>query len=216
MRWVGLVLVAGLLAACGPGDTRKFELTTSPEPGAELQRTFSGCAWGEAKGAHGLSIWSFACGPQFGNVRLVADDALPGFVLEATGPEGMDRRPAIRIFPKPAVEPIDAILPAVRAASTGPATATCVFEPAPGVDHVGGGDFVLAPTGDAKAAYDAAISSDQMPEPPCGALGVSGVGDRVFRVLAGDSESVAWIDFGSEIQIFDATTLKRGQAAPRH
>jgi hypothetical protein len=41
-------------------------------------------------------------------------------------------------------------------------------------------------------------------------MGPSEAGDRVFEIIAPDK--VAYIDFGSEIQIFDASTLKATEA----
>jgi hypothetical protein len=206
MRVLGVTaLLCGMLAACSPGDTGKFDphAAAAPTPGATAQATFAGqCAWGEVKGAT-LSIWSYACGPESGHIHLVADDALPGFRRAGDAPESTV---AIRIFAKPADAPIEAILPAVQAASPGPSTAACAFAPAPGVDHEGRADFQFAPTGADKAAYDAAAAGGEVPAMPCGELGVGPAGDRIFRAIAPDK--VAYIDFGSEIQIFDATTLK--------
>jgi hypothetical protein len=175
-----------------------------------MRETFTNCTWGEVKGAT-ASIWSYACGADAGNVRLAADDALPGFVIESTDPAAPGRRTAIQIFAKPQDAPIEAVLDAVRAASPGPQTATCGFMPAPGVDHEGKPRFIFSPVGEARAAYERAITGDTIPEPPCGAMGPSEAGDRLFEVIAPDK--VAYIDFGSEIQIFDASTLKVIDAA---
>lgn len=208
MRTIGAALVViGALCACSPGDTRKVEpaAAEAAKPSQAALETFgANCAWGEVKGA-ALSMWSYACGPDFGSVRLVADDALPGFALESAGVDGQpERRTVVRIFDKPAEAGIDAILPTVRAASPGLATSSCVLEPAPGRD----GLYLLAPTGPIRAAYDAENFSDTVPAMPCGDLGVGPAGDRVFKVMEGHPDKVAYIDYGSEIQIFDAATLK--------
>ena len=213
MRAIAAVMiVAASLAGCSPGDTRKIEsaAATAVEPSAVMRETFSKCAWGEVKGAT-VSVWSFACGADAGNVRLAAGDALPGFVIESTDPAAPGRRTAIQIFAKAPDAPIDAILDAVRAASPGPQTAACGFMPAPGVDHAGKPRFIFSPVGEARAAYELAITGDQIPEPPCGPMGPSEAGDRVFEVIAPDK--VAFIEFGSEIQIFDASTLTVTEAA---
>jgi hypothetical protein len=202
-----MIVLATALAGCGPGDTRKVEATavTAVAPPEGMRETFAKCTWGEVKGA-AASIWSYACGADAGNVRLVADDALPGFVIESTDAAAPGRRTAIRFFPKAADAPVESILDAVRAASPGPQTATCGFMPAQGVDHQGHPRFVFSPLGEARAAYDRATAGDNIPEPPCGAMGPSEAGDRVFEVIAPDK--VAYIDYGSEIQIFDAKSLK--------
>ncbi len=201
------------LAACSPGDTRKIEPPThaAAEPNAAMKETFANCTWGEVEGA-GLSIWSYACGPGFGDVRLVADETLPGFALESTGAEGVQRRPVVRVFKKAADAPLDAVLPAVRAASPGPATATCAFAPSASFDAIGHTRFVLEPTGVAKAAWDASVQGDSPGEAPCGDLGVSIVGDRYFEVSPDKQDTVVFVELGSEIQIFDAGTLKAADA----
>lgn len=207
MRAMLAMVAAMALAACGPGDTRKIDpaATAAPKPSEAMAQTFSGCTWEEVKGAT-ASVWSYACGEGHGSIGLAADDALPGFVIRSTDPAAPGQSTAIRFFSKPADAPIDAILPAVRAASPGSATATCAFEPATGVDHAGKQRFVFAPTGPAKAAYDLANRGPDAPEPPCGVMGPAPSGDRTFEVIAPDT--VAFIEWGSEIQNFDASTLK--------
>lgn len=220
MRFMGVVAVlAGALAACSPGETGKYDphAASAPTPPPAAAETFgANCTWGEVKGAQ-LTIWSYACGPESSGIHLEADDTLPGFRLVGNFPE----RPAvIRVFDKPAGAPVDAILPAVRELSPGPATAACAFAPATGVDHEGKAHVVLTPTSADRVAYDAAAASDTVPENPCGDLGIGPAGDRYFVELAPDK--VAFIDAGSEIQIFDVATLKvvpadaDAHAAPAH
>jgi hypothetical protein len=45
-------------------------------------------------------------------------------------------------------------------------------------------------------------------ERPCGFMGPGDVGDRYFVTLPGHPEIVVFIEAGSELQIFDAETLK--------
>ncbi|MDZ4776894.1 MAG: hypothetical protein SGJ23_08930 [Alphaproteobacteria bacterium] len=210
-NWLIATTAVAFLIGCGPGDTRKVEpaVVHAPEPVQVMRDTFASCTWGEVKGAV-ASIWSYACGPGYGNVHLAADDALPGFVIESTDPAAPGRRIALRLFDKPAEAPIESILTAVRAASPGAGTAACVLAPRVAEEGMPP-SYVFTPEGAAKVAYDAALAGDEIPEPPCGDLGVSHVGDRSFRVIAQDK--VAFIDFGSEIQIFDASTLKLNAAA---
>jgi hypothetical protein len=211
MRLVLAVALTLALGACNPGDTRKVDTETAaaPQPSESMRQTFAACTWGEVKGAK-ASIWSMACGPDAGDVRLEADDALPGFVLvSGVGATAM-RHPAIRLFPKEAGAPLDAILPAVRAASPGPQTATCAFTAAPGVDHAGKTRYTFGPTGAAKEAYEKAIQGPDVPEAPCGPMGPSEAGDRTFEEIAPDL--VAYVDWGSDIQVFDPATLKAAAA----
>lgn len=205
MRAVTMAL-ALTLAACSPAKSPP-PAPPNPEPSAAARQTFAACAWGEVKGAT-VSMWSYACGPEAGGIRLVADDALPGFALESAATPDSPDVVVVRLFDKPADAPIESVLEAVRALSPGLNTPTCAFEPATGVDHEGKGHFVLAPTGIVKAAYEKANSGDTMPEAPCGPLGISPVGDRYFTVVPGHADKVMYVDRGSEIQIFDETTLR--------
>ena len=211
--WVLAALAATFLAGCGPGDTRKVEPAVAPahEPSQVMRDTFANCTWGEVKGAV-ASIWSYACGAGYGNIHLVADDALPGFAIESGDPAAPGRNPVIRFFDKPADAPIESILPAIRAASPGPGAGACVLTPARPSEDNAAPAFVFAPEGAAKTAYETALAGDEIPEPPCGALGVSHVGDRTFRVIGPDK--VVFIEHGSEIQIFDVSTLKLLTSAP--
>ncbi|MDP3406340.1 MAG: hypothetical protein Q8S03_16740 [Brevundimonas sp.] len=211
---VGLSVVAVLGAgACqqaeAPADAPAAEAASAPQPGQTMAETFGNCEWGEVTGS-GLSIWSYACGPEAGNVRLVADDSLPGFAIESTGEGEAARRPAIMIFKKAADASVESIVEAVRAKSPGPHSATCTLQPVTFEGAVPG-SFGFEPTGAVKAAWDAFASGDgeaEPVEPPCGDLGPQMAGDRSFRVVEGDPTTVVFIEYGSEIQIFDPATLR--------
>jgi hypothetical protein len=164
---------------------------------------FAACDWVEVRGAK-LTIWSFACGTGQGDAHLEPDSGLPGYWLVTNG----TRYPAVRTF---ANEPgPDAALKAIRLASPGPATATCVLEPAPGPD--GAGKLQFAPTGAAKAKWEREEETGNYTEAPCGPLGVDIVGDRYFWPMPGHPELMVFADMGSEIQIFDPATLRLASA----
>ncbi len=203
LKYAGLVALVAL-AACSP---KKAEM---PKPPQAMDDTFKACKWMEVRGET-LAMDGYACGPDFGNVHLVADETLPGFALvEGGGPDAMTYRPVVRIFTKAKDAGIDAILPEIRKLSPGPATATCTLQPSPDPldpDHPRK-LFELAPTGAAKTAWDKNVQTGGDGTPPCGALGVSFAGDRAFEVLADDPTKVSYIDYGSEIQPFDAKSLR--------
>lgn len=194
----GLAAVASLLCLAHDADADVWS------------ETFVGCTKQVAQGA-GLAISSYVCGKDQGNVHLEADPALPGFVEVQDTEDGPVRQMKIRTFKKDPQSPIDAVLDAVRAASPGPATPSCTFERAPQSEDSSAERYYLAPTGAARTAWDRAMDSDPEGDPPCGPLGVQFVGDLYFVVLPGDPGRVAFIDSGSEIQIFDPSTLR---AAP--
>lgn len=169
--------------------------------------TFVGCTKQKVKGA-GLSISSYACGPDQGNAHLEADDSVPGFVEVQNGDAGPVREVKIRTFNKAADSPLASILDDVKAASPGPHTASCILERVPAADEQQGERYYLSPTGEAKTAWDKALNDGPAGDPPCGPLGVQFAGDLYFIVLPGDPARVAFIDAGSEIQIFDPSTLR--------
>lgn len=201
-----LALLIFVLAACAPSKPPAANATT---PDAARAETFSSCTWGEVKSA-GFSVWSYACPRD----RLVADAALPGFVREVETPEGVLRAPVIVLFAKAETAPLNAVLPAVRAASPGAATATCEFEEM--ADKAGHYQFM--PTGEARVAYNALIApgggTAESGEPdymPCGRWGPSESGQRVFTVVRGAEDRVAAIDLGSDITIYDSSTLQKSE-----
>ncbi len=208
MTIIRIAGVAALLALAACSQPKKAEL---PKPPQAMDDTFKACKWMEVKGET-LAMNAYACGPDFGNVHLVADDTLPGFALvEGNGPDAMTYRPVVRIFTKPKDAGIDAILPEIRKLSPGPATATCTLQPAADPldpDHPTRKLFELAPTGAAKAAWDKAVAVEPQDVMPCGPLGVGTAGDRLFEVMADDPTKVSYIDYGSEIQPFDARSLR--------
>ncbi len=203
---LALSLAALPLSACGPRTMPHMPgpkpVVADPQPTQVARDTFKGCTWQKVSGAH-LSIWSFACGPDFGGEHLIADNAIGGFDIASANDTP---RMVIRTFDLPAGSAIDAILPAIRAASPGKDTATCALVPAPAFDAWAGKLYTLEPTGAAKAAYDKANAVEPQ-EPPCGDLGIGPDGDRFFTVLAADPAHVVYVDMGSEIQVFDPNTL---------
>lgn len=206
LRRSAALALATFWVAAVPG----FAQAPTPKPPPGLLETFPGCRWGEVKGAT-LSIWSLACGPKAGDSRLVADDSLPGFVLQSSGPDGKSRKVAIRAFAKPADAPIASALPAIRAASPGAHTDTCALMPFDDADSRqfsrGAAVYTFEPTGAAKTAWDKAEAEGGPADAPCGDLGVYFDRTPLFWVLRGDPTTVVAVDMGSEIQIFDPATL---------
>jgi hypothetical protein len=197
-----VVLAAIMLSGCGPSPSKAPE-TAAPQPSQVMKDTFVGCTWQKVESAT-LSIWSYTCPPDHGNTRLVADDALPGFKF----PDGSI---AIRAFEKPAGAPVDAILDQIRAASPGPHSDTCVLTPIHREEQSGPLLFMFTPTGAAKTEWDAwEASADHAGDvkPPCGIMGPAMDGDRYFQALPDHPQTVVFVELGSEIQIFDVTTLR--------
>lgn len=190
-----------MLSGCGETTAPAGEVTLAPEPSQVMRNPFANCAWGEVQGAT-MSIWSYDCGA---DNRLVADNDLPGFVF----PGG---RVAVRAFPKDPAAPATSILAQVRAASPGPHTDTCELVSTPDAEYTAREYYQFQPTGAAKAEWEASQEPYPPPaaqnvEPPCGAMGPQYSGDRSFTVPPGHPEMVVFVEYGSELQIFDIETL---------
>ena len=214
MRAFG-IMAAGValigLTACNPDEDKTAApaaQAAAPQPSATMAETYRNCTWGEVQGG-GLAVWSYACPADAGNFRMVYDAGLPGFALEGTYDGQTSRSPAIVIFKKAADASIDSILAEVRAKSPGPHSAECVLSvvPSPEGDVAG-----FEPTGAAKTQWDAFASGAEGAEPmdaPCGDMGPQMSGDRGFHVLADDPTTVVFVEYGSEIQPFDPSTIRK-------
>ncbi|MDV6332147.1 hypothetical protein [Asticcacaulis sp. 201] len=174
-----------------------------PVPSQAMRDTFKTCKWEKVE-SRTLVIWSYACGEDMGNVRLTADTKTGGFALGSNVPDGTSPRSVIQPFPKSANAPVSAILSAVLAA-TGAHGASCQLVETDYGDW--GKVWLLEPTGAERVAYDKANAVEPQAN-PCGELGIGPAGDRFFRVLADDPTRVIYYDMGSEIQIFDPSTLR--------
>jgi hypothetical protein len=196
-----LPVAALALAACGDSGGSKSD--TPPPPFA--QDTYGNCAWEHVKGEE-VGIWSYFCGPDAGNVRLVADATLPGFTVIRMEDRGYTKMPVIRIFKKGSWSSISAVIDDVRAASPGPHTDKCTLKQHPN-DKT---KYVLTPDAAAAAEWEKyQTSGEGAVQPPCGPMGPQFVGDNYFKVLDGDSTTVVFVDLGSEIPIFDAKSLHK-------
>ena len=203
IRNAGLVALLAL-AACSP--SKKTEALKAQA----MDNTFKACKYMEVKGET-LAMNGYACGPDFGNVHLVADESLPGFGLVEGSGDAMTYRAVVRVFAKAKDASIDSILSDVRKLSPGAATAGCTLQPAADPldpDHPRK-LFELAPTGAAKTVWDTTVKTGEGDAtPPCGPMGVAFDGSRLFEVMADDPTKVSYIDYGSEIQPFDAKSLR--------
>ena len=197
---VTTLFAAVALTGCGQSSTPAAD---APQPPQVMKDTFAGCTWQKVE-SKTLSIWSYSCPPAHGDTRLVADDALPGFKF----PDG---RIAIRTFEKQADAPVEAILGQVRGASPGPHSDTCVLAPMKRDPQSEPPVYLFLPTGAAKTeweAWEASTDRSGDVQPPCGAMGPAENGDRYFQAMADHPQTVVFVEAGSEIQIFDISTLK--------
>ena len=217
----------GLVAGCQGGQaeapaTKAASAVSTPS--AELAATFAGCTWGKVSGAV-ASIDAYACPADKGDFTLVADDALPGFVIASGNGESADqRRVVLRFFDKAPDAGVASIAAQLATVSPGVDGAGCQLVPvgaetAEALELPAGAAFVWEPTGAVKDAWDAwnspsdtPVGDAAPPAPPCGVLGPQVTGLMTFQELAGNPGKVVMVEWGSEIQPFAYATLKANAA----
>lgn len=223
-------LVAGL-AGCSPNAPPADPAPTPAAPAAEapvaeapadhskppegFAESFPACTWTEVKGA-GVAIWGYQCAGS----KLVADPALPGITLEfdagpkpagepGAGEPDIIHTPIVQLFDIAEGADFASILPAVRAASPAPGNEACAFEPS----ETSPGWLEFRPTGELKAKYQLFIDGKaDEPVQPCGALGPSEVGARLFTRLPGSPGTKAAVVFlPSDIPSFDFKSIRASE-----
>lgn len=216
------VLVTGCQAEQPAAPAAQAETPLST-PSAVLAETFAGCTWGKVSGAV-ASIDAYACPADKGDFAMIADDALPGFVIEGRDGDGAaQRRVALRFFDKAADAAVTSIAAQLEAVSPGVDGAGCQLVPAgaeteQALELTAGTAFVWEPTGAVKEAWDAWNSPPDTPAagappaPPCGVLGPQVTGLMTFQELAGNPGKVVMVDWGSEVQPFAYATLRANTA----
>lgn len=211
------LLVFAMVTGCGardgtkasaPGDAKTAATENgekasaapgAPVPPAALKETHVGCQWGEIRAA-GTSMWRFTCAGS----DIVADESLPGYQRKVVLENGTEiRSVVVQLFRKKPGEPVNAILPALRAASPGDATASCVLEAS------GDGLWTFVPAGEGKQLYEKFLNGTaEGPSTPCGTWGPSEAGTRGIIAVPGSDELVAAVDFGTDPPLHDYRTLK--------
>lgn len=205
MRLAFVIFSAVVATACSPPNAAAPPSSSRPStsaaersfaPPADMAAAFPNCTWEEIRAA-GVAINSFNCP----TARLVGDETLPGIYLVTTELNGAETRtPIVQIFAKPTDAPIGSVLQAVRAASPGRDTATCVF--VAGTANLGAhavGRYQLMPTGAALEAWEAYLNLESdAGARPCGAMGPTEGVSRTFEVLEGAPDKVVFLDWSLE------------------
>lgn len=221
-----LVLAAAgvWLAGCSPAASTAEHVATpvaaavvetpvaESAPPEGLAESFPGCTWSKVDGA-GVSLWGYQCAGS----KLVADAALPGITLEidagpkpagepGAGEPDIIRTPIVQLFDIADGADFVSILPAVRAASPAPGNEACAFESSASSP----GWLEFRPTGELKAKYQLFIDGKaNEPVQPCGELGPSESGFRLFTRLPGSPATKAAVVYlPSDIPSFDMKSIR--------
>jgi hypothetical protein len=182
-------------------------LAAVPTPPASLAEAMPGCTWGELRGA-GVSMWRFTC--FYDNKPYEADAALPGIVEVLTGPEtkAVQRFPVMQLFEISAGADMASILPTVRAASPAPGNVECAFAPS----ETSSGQFELQATGALAERYRLVLNGTADERTlPCGMLGPSEGGQRLFFPLPGSATKIAVVFMPSDLAVFDPDTIRAAE-----
>jgi hypothetical protein len=217
-RWSTFAFALALaVSACAPEAVQTLAPLAEAQPRPEMQEAFGSCAWEQVTGV-GLSVYSYACGPEHGDARLIADEDMQGFSIETAVASGHTiRTPVIRVFSKAANAPIDSIVPEIGAVSPPLDGGSCALarvdaanDPRPGDGRV---RYVWAPVGRLKTNWDAANNGGVLMPSPCGNLGVKYKGAVTFEALADDPTKVVAVTWGETVQIFDPSTISSTEGA---
>lgn len=222
MKSVALAAALVLAAGCSPSAPPAEPAPAAPaaatvdhsKPPEGYAESFPGCTWSDVKGA-GVSMWGYQCEGS----KLVADAALPGITQEidagpkpagepGAGEPDIIRSPVVQLFDIAEGADIASILPAVRAASPAPGNEACAFEAS--ADSPGWMEF--RPTGELKAKYQLFIDGKaDDPVMPCGEMGPSEGGFRLFARLPGSTTKVALVFMPSDIPSFDWKSIRAAE-----
>jgi hypothetical protein len=150
-----------------------------------------------------FSLRAQTCRHATGVWQVRPEPELPGFGLWR---DGRRVTTVVQWFAKAAGEPVDAILPELRARGLIPDDEQCVFRPTarPGPRTHAYHD--IRPIGTRLSALEA-TPADQIPEPPCGEAGWSTHGVRYFMTDMRTPEWVFYVNEGQDGTLIDARSI---------
>ena len=155
------------------------------------------CAW-MWKTGNGIAVWTEDCTFDTGRWTIKYDAENDWFALEANGE---DPYPVLRQFRK-AGGP-QALLPDLKAKGLVLDDKECVF--APSTDQIpppGWTAWVVVPTGKRKANFDA-LPEDEVPDPPCGDLGMAVDFVGFFMVQKDHPDRIVYVNLGQDGTMID-------------
>jgi hypothetical protein len=162
-----------------------------------------GCSWTWLKGKD-IGMWTESCKFDSGVWTVAYDEKNNLFTLNV---EGSDPFPVLREFRKKPDENPDALLPELRKAKLIPDDEECRFQPS--ADNHGPQGWSLweiVPVGKKKEAFDA-LPDDEVPEPPCGDVGMAVDYVGFFMIPDAHPDRVIHVDLGQDGTMFDPFTV---------
>ena len=168
-----------------------------------FQTDADNCKWSWKTGT-GIGLWAEDCKFEGGSYLMTYDQGKDSFVV---GAEGSDAYEVVRQFHKKADEGPDALLPGFKAKGLIPNDDECKFEKSDVAK--GFGDWTIyeiKPSGKRKADYEA-VPSGELPDPPCGDLGLAVDYLGYFMISAAHPDRVIYLDLGQDTPMFDPTSI---------
>jgi hypothetical protein len=171
-----------------------------PEP---KTHSMEGCIWSWKEGA-GIGFWAEDCDIETGKWRIEFDATGKRFLQTVDGKDG---HPVVYVFEKVAAADISSMLPKLRKEKLILDSDECVF--APDEDNRANGGrltFQVVPVGKLKEAFEKS-PSDEVPEPPCGELGLLPDAVGYFMLDPKQPDKALYLMLGQDQPLFDPETI---------
>jgi hypothetical protein len=168
-----------------------------------------GCTWRQiTEMNNGLTSWVQSC--DFGDRKI--DMSFDNGNLVQTYSDGGDAEPVVQVFKVNEGETAQAAMQRAFGEKTDAATvAKCVIAPFDGNEKLEGGDqFSFVPNADYAAELAKTATADEVPEPPCGEVGVWPDGIQYWQGKDGDGY-VMFVTVGQDAPLFDEKTIHFAQ-----
>jgi hypothetical protein len=191
-------------AATGTGGAEAVQLDAALRPPRPDHSLAPGqCDWRWREGG-GFGLWTEACTFNTGRWEVGWEDARGAFVILRDGVAG---DVVLRPWPKAAGLDLAQVLPGLGLAGLGPTDPACVFvpmalSPAPRTRQ----SFVLQPASGWPPPPDPSPMAE-VPDPPCGPLGVSTHAQRSFITDLRWPDAVIFVDQGQEGNLIEPRSL---------
>jgi hypothetical protein len=176
-----------------------------PTPGAPPMLAYGtdlkACRWVWSQG-QGIGVWTEECSFDNGQWTVSYDAANDWFALTVNGENPY---PVLRHFRLTAG--LDGLLAELKSKGLVLNDAECVFQPASDQPVPRGWPaFEIVPVGQRKAAFDA-LPNDEVPEPPCGELGMVVDFTGFFMTQPQFPDRAVYVNLGQDGTMFDAGSV---------
>ena len=162
------------------------------------------CTWNWLTGK-GIGLWAEDCAFDTGHWTVAYDEAADQFTLSV---DKGDPYPVLRQFRVETGQGPDALLPALKAKGLVLDNAECQF--APSTEQIlpkGWAAWQVVPVGKLKKDFDA-LPRDEIPDPPCGDLGMTVDSIGFFMISADHPERILYVDLGQDGTMFDPYSIR--------